>query len=243
MSHVAHSFDDFNVLPTPHDRRPSRKNERFAVAVIGSLAVHAAFGVYLWKAKFEPHYRIYEEEVTDVTLVKPRPPPPLEVKKPPPPPPPAAKRPPPVQPRPPVHTATIAEIPPLPIPPVVQRVTPATPPAASAPPKPAPPKPAPPSVITQPDWRRLPSADDIARYYPERAQRMGIEGRAVISCSVTTGGTLRECSVTTETPADASFGDAALHMSRLFQMKPMTKDGQPVADARVAIPIRFVLPK
>jgi protein TonB len=98
-------------------------------------------------------------------------------------------------------------------------------------------------VITQPDWVRRPSAEDLERYYPERAQRMNVEGRASISCTVDARGTLQSCSVTSEEPADQGFGDAAMRMSKLFKMRPMTKDGAPVDGGKITIPIAFRLPK
>lgn len=131
----------------------------------------------------------------------------------------------------------LPSIPPLPVPPVERRIEEPRPPAA---PPPEPPRP---SVITQPDWLRRPTGDDIARYYPDRAQRMEVEGRASLSCQVTARGTLESCSVTSEDPADMGFGDAALKMSKLFKMRPMSKDGQPVGGGTVRIPLRFVLPK
>jgi len=111
------------------------------------------------------------------------------------------------------------------------------------PPAPPPPEPPRPSVITSPDWLRRPSAEDMERYYPERAQRMNVSGRASISCTVNARGTLEGCSVTSEDPSDAGFGDAALRMSKLFKMRPMTKDGAPVDGGRITIPIKFVLPQ
>jgi protein TonB len=111
------------------------------------------------------------------------------------------------------------------------------------PPAPPPPTPPRPSVITNPDWARRPSGEDIARYYPDRAQRMNTEGRATLSCSVTAKGTLENCSVTSEEPGDMGFGDAAMKLSRLFKMRPKTLDGAPVEGGNVRIPIRFVLPK
>jgi protein TonB len=81
------------------------------------------------------------------------------------------------------------------------------------------------------------------RYYPDRASRMEVEGRASLSCTVNARGTLEGCSVTSEDPADMGFGDAALKMSKLFKMRPMSKDGQPVDGGTVRIPLRFVLPK
>ena len=128
-------------------------------------------------------------------------------------------------------------IPPLPVPPVEHRIEEPKPPA---PPPPEPPRP---SVITQPDWLRRPSAEDMAKYYPDRATRMNIEGRAMLACTVNARGTLDACTVTEETPAEAGFGDAAMKLSKLFKMRPQTKDGQPVDGGKINIPIRFQLPK
>jgi protein TonB len=83
----------------------------------------------------------------------------------------------------------------------------------------------------------------MARYYPDRAQRMSVEGRANLSCTVTSKGTLEGCSVVSEDPADYGFGDAAIKMSKLFKMKPKTLDGAPVEGGTVRIPLAFRLPK
>jgi protein TonB len=128
-------------------------------------------------------------------------------------------------------------IPPLPVPPVEKRIEQPKPPAA---PPPEPPRP---SVITQPDWARRPTGEEVARYFPDRASRMGVNGRATISCSVTSRGALQNCSVVSEDPSDQGFGDAAIKMSKLFKMRPMSKDGAPTDGGQVRIPISFVLPK
>ena len=128
-------------------------------------------------------------------------------------------------------------IPPLAVPPVQHPIEQPRPPA---PPPPEPPRP---SVITQPDWVRRPSGEDLERYYPERAQRMNVEGRASLSCTVNARGTLEGCSVASEDPSDQGFGDAAMRMSKLFKMRPMTKDGAPVDGGRITVPIVFRLPK
>ena len=56
----------------------------------------------------------------------------------------------------------------------------ATPPPAP----PATPAGARPSVITMPDWVRRPTGEDMARFYPSKAAREEVEGRATLSCSV-----------------------------------------------------------
>jgi len=100
-----------------------------------------------------------------------------------------------------------------------------------------------PVVITNPDWIRRPDARDLARLYPMQAAVAEVEGHATISCSVSDAGALVGCTVLSEEPGDMGFGYAALAMSGLFKMRPLTRDGQPVAGGQVRIPIRFGLPK
>ena len=213
------------------DPRPKR-NKGVTIAIVISIIVHAALFIYLWTSKFQPNFKEYSDDVTDVAMVKPVPPPP-------PPPPPNTPPPPPpkLQPRPPVAAPDVPSIPPLPVPPVEHRIEQPKPPA---PPPPEPPRP---SVITSPDWLRKPTGDDIAKYYPERAQRMNVEGRATIHCTVNARGTLESCSVQSEAPDNQDFGSKALQLSKLFKMRPQTKDGAPVDGGQINIPIRFQLPK
>ena len=102
---------------------------------------------------------------------------------------------------------------------------------------------APSATITRPDWARKPSGDDMARYYPDGAQRRNISGRATISCTVTAKGTLETCSVKSETPADYGFGEAAVLLSRLYRMKPRTLDGEAIDGGQVDVPLVFQVPQ
>ena len=219
---MAETTDTTHEHRSVFDAPKKKRNPAVTAAIVGSIIVHAVLGYYLYKNKFEPKYREYTDDVTDVAIIKPAPPPP----------------PPKLQPRPPVNVpADLPTIPPLPVPPVEKRIE------TPVPPKAAPPPPPRPSVITNPDWARRPSGEDIARYYPDRAMRMNTEGRATISCTVTAKGTLESCEVQAEEPADMGFGEAALRMSKLFRMRPKTQDGAPVEGGSVRIPIRFNLPK
>jgi TonB family protein len=99
-----------------------------------------------------------------------------------------------------------------------------------------------PSVILQPDWLVRPTAEDMAKFYPPEAVKAHVEGFATLGCEVAADGRLAHCKVLKETPPGAGFGQAAMAMSSLFQMKPMSKDGHPTSGGVVRIPIRFALP-
>ena len=120
-------------------------------------------------------------------------------------------------------------------------------PTAGTDPKAEPPAapPSPPSkpdpVVRAADWARRPTGADMAKFYPDRAQRLNIEGSTVISCVVALDGAAQNCRVVRETPADMGFGDAALKLARSFRFKPMTVDGQAKAGGSIQIPLAWRL--
>ncbi len=89
----------------------------------------------------------------------------------------------------------------------------------------------------KPKWSRMPNADAMAAAFPGVAQAMGIEGQAVLVCSLTPEGRMRGCRVDSEMPVGLGFGQAALTIGADFRLRP-TK----AADATVRIPIRFEVP-
>ncbi len=105
--------------------------------------------------------------------------------------------------------------------------------------EPTPPPGAKRTVLTNPDWTRIPSGPEVDLLYPVSAQRARVNGRAVIGCQVAASGLLEYCAVIDESPAGFGFGAAALKMSQSFRMRPRTKDGVPVSGAEVNIPINF----
>jgi hypothetical protein len=93
------------------------------------------------------------------------------------------------------------------------------------------------AIIGQPDWLRKPTNDEMAQFFPAGAN--GSNGQTMITCVVSTRGLLERCSLYSENPQGHGFGAAALAMSSVFLMRPMTRDGLPVGGASVSIPIHF----
>ena len=87
-----------------------------------------------------------------------------------------------------------------------------------------------------------PAAEDMSRYFPDRAQRMEVNGRAVLTCVGVKDRRPDNCQVVSESPLEYGFGDAALKMSRLFRYTPQTIDGVP-SDDPITIPFEFSVPR
>ena len=101
--------------------------------------------------------------------------------------------------------------------------------------------PAPEPVITRPNWVKRPSGTDLNAVIPAAMRRKGVDGRAVIRCSVTVEGTLERCAVVSQTPGGSGYGFAALSLAPMFQMSPKMADGKPVGGGSVMIPLVFKL--
>ena len=96
-------------------------------------------------------------------------------------------------------------------------------------------------LIVDPKWLSQPSAEEMSRFYPDRAIDLSLSGQAILFCGVVASGKLTDCRVVSETPAGAKFGDAALKLAGFFRMSPRTVDGQPVDGGLTRITIGFQL--
>jgi len=94
--------------------------------------------------------------------------------------------------------------------------------------------------ISQPNWVSLPTGAELARLYPERAQRLNVEGEATVQCRVQLDGLLTDCLVIYETPQGYGFGIATLKAATHFRMRPGARNGQPVM-GQVTIPLKWRL--
>lgn len=91
-------------------------------------------------------------------------------------------------------------------------------------------------------WRAKPSANDMAAYYPPKAQRAERAGWAVIECQTLVTGDMKDCLLLGEAPKDFGFGDAALKLSSKFKLDPAKNDPAMLAGGVIAIPILMLTP-
>jgi protein TonB len=221
------------ALPFDFAPRGRRTPAKTTLIVAVSLGVHAAVAGYLATMQFAPPKAppTLPERHWDVEIYTPP--------KPQPPDPDTRPQPPKIRIHTPVPQATPSIVDPIrvdPVPEPPQTIGP----LASLTPVPDPPAPRDPD-IRNPTWIKRPGPSEFARFYPDRAQRMGQEGSATITCAVTAAGSLTGCRLVRETPDDYGFGAATLKLSQYFKMSPRTVDGRVVEGGQVTIPIRFNL--
>jgi len=70
--------------------------------------------------------------------------------------------------------------------------------------------------------------NELAGYYPDRAQRMSVSGKAIAACSVTAEGLLVGCWISGVEPPGEAFELATLMLTTVLKMKPLTRSGAPV---------------
>jgi TonB family protein len=97
------------------------------------------------------------------------------------------------------------------------------------------------AVITKPVWTNVPTAEDLAFFYPRNARLSGIGGRADMRCRIAVDGSLVDCEVIKETPEGEGFGSAALKTVGYFRMRPSAPDGRSLAGSFVTFALRFSL--
>ena len=92
------------------------------------------------------------------------------------------------------------------------------------------------------DYRKIPTGNEAGRWYPDRAQRMEVDGKVVLDCRVTREGLLEDCNVKSETPPEYDFARAALKLTPLFKLKPPTRKEKAAGVVRRLIPVSFAVP-
>lgn len=96
-------------------------------------------------------------------------------------------------------------------------------------------------TMVRPEWAAQPTGAQRDEVYPVRAARRNVGGKMVLNCAVNAALRLDDCLVLYETPQGLGFADAALAISRHFQVKPWPPGGVPPPRPRLQIPITFAM--
>ncbi|ATC34072.1 hypothetical protein CA606_18005 [Caulobacter vibrioides] len=91
-------------------------------------------------------------------------------------------------------------------------------------------------------WRSKPTAQDMANFYPAKAQRAEQAGWAVLECRTATTGEMKNCQLLGEGPVGFDFGAAGLRLSSKFKIDASKTDPTLLESGVVTIPIFMVTP-
>lgn len=88
--------------------------------------------------------------------------------------------------------------------------------------------------LSQIAWQSTPTAEDLRFFYPVREWRTGQAGAARLQCLIADAGALR-C----RAEGQSAFNDAALRLATRLRAPANDASGQPLANRRIVVPIRF----
>jgi len=94
----------------------------------------------------------------------------------------------------------------------------------------------------EPDWKRKPTIQEIAAFYPREAVKARVTGKVVVQCAVDEEGLANSCSTVSEEPVGYGFSAAAVRLARLCEFTPKMVDGK-VTTGTVRIPFNFSIPE
>jgi protein TonB len=87
-------------------------------------------------------------------------------------------------------------------------------------------------------WVRMPTNLEMKPYWPEAARAAKLSGKAILECVVPKIGPPKSCRAIAETPAGSGFAQAAVRMSPIFRIVPVTRAGR-VEDMPIIVPVAF----
>src|SRR5580692_10785508 len=80
--------------------------------------------------------------------------------------------------------------------------------------------------LSDPVWTQGPDRDQWAKAYPAEAAKAGVSGTVSLRCAAASDGTLQNCAVAQESPANQGFGAAALSLTPEMQLRPTGQAGE-----------------
>lgn len=87
-------------------------------------------------------------------------------------------------------------------------------------------------------WVRMPTDAEMKPFWPEAARAARLSGKAILECVVPRIGPPTSCRAVAETPLGSGFAAAAVKMSPIFRIVPVTRQGK-VEDMPIIVPVTF----
>jgi len=95
------------------------------------------------------------------------------------------------------------------------------------------------AALDAPHWIIKPTFSQMELHNPPQAAVERISGTAILACRVDSHQRAHHCRVVSETPRGYGFGRAALATVRMGRMSPVKRNGIPLYEAWVRIPVTF----
>jgi TonB family protein len=92
-------------------------------------------------------------------------------------------------------------------------------------------------MVGKPHWATTPTAAEVTQAFADL--KVTSTARVQLQCVVKPAGFVGDCTVTSEEPADAGLGRAAIALAPAFRLTTWTTEGLPVVGGRVRIPLRY----
>jgi protein TonB len=87
-------------------------------------------------------------------------------------------------------------------------------------------------------WVRMPTREEMKPFWPPAAVAAKLSGKAILECVVPRIGPPTSCRALAETPVGSGFGQAAVTMSPIFRIVPVTRERR-VEDMPIIVPVSF----
>lgn len=87
-------------------------------------------------------------------------------------------------------------------------------------------------------WLRMPTNKEMKPYWPPAAIAAKLSGKAILECVVPRVGPPTHCRALAEAPLGSGFGQAAVMMSPIFRIVPVTRAHR-VEDLPIVVPVIF----
>jgi TonB family protein len=86
-------------------------------------------------------------------------------------------------------------------------------------------------------WTKWPKDGEIFASYPDQAYREHLHGSAIVDCVATASGTLTDCVVVEEAPADKGFGAASVAVVSQFEFGPVERITPAMVGRKLRVPV------